>query len=279
MMALEVRTVVIAHTADRLTSLERLLNSMIVYPLRGWRLCLAAQGYDSAAVSRLKALPAARVLDFVHFTSELTGPHIAKTDLMDRYPSDVFVSLDDDMEMMEWTEYDTLAALARRPGVGFVQAHSGPSVSSIRRLRARYPEKQMDERALVCTGGGLVFGAATAALIQALPRAWYLFDDVEWPLAAYVAGRLNYRSWRSWAIHRTGRPGGRHTWFRQTVGATKPIPDAALVRFPRKPIVQADKLQLGERVGYPTGVTALAAEKHVAARKAAGWFVGDRVVR
>jgi len=267
------KTAIIVHTVDRLATLSKLLRSLLVHPLAGWRLCLMAQGYDAAAAARFRALPEARVLDNVHFTSALSGPHLARVELMDRYPSDTFLSLDDDMELLELSRYDTLVPLATTPGHGCVQAQFAFSPGIVSRMRARHPAKHLDEVPLVMTGGGMVLSGHTAEVIQRCPRVAYLFDDVAWSLASYLSGRRNFVSWDVWAVHLSGRPGGRNTWFKRTAGSTKVLPDPALVRFARKKqLTRADaSLRADEHVSWPTGVTPLARQMHEVARRSHGW--------
>lgn len=203
-----IKTLLLATVADRTDSCCTCLRTIRQF-LPDWSLAVVAQGHSAAQIEKMKQAYGGEAT-WVSLDRRI-GPHSAKVVGLNAVPdSDVFCSIDDDMEFLELTNLDPAAQKAIEPSVGFVSAGWMPHES---RIRPSLIVQKYVSQPIVYTGGGLVFARKIAQLVAALPDLPYFCDNTEWSVAAYIAGYSNYR-WRgSLAIHRVCGTGGRRAWI------------------------------------------------------------------
>lgn len=267
------KVAIIAHTADRLGMLTEMLASAAQHRcLNGWRVVLVAQGYQN--MQELKRVPHIDVCDEVIATFVKLGPHSARVRVLHANRADLYLSLDDDMVFLPESQFGAMEAKALEASTGFVAASNSTNASQAARHMPKLFAPVFREQRLVCTGGGLMFRDEVAQLVRDLPDRQYLFDDVEWPLAAYMKGHTNYRFFGSWAIHKAGRAGGRNGWFQQRA---KVLPDARFIRLRHDPSIKNPRLAEENRVAFPADadVTPEAQQLHTTNRQARGWATGE----
>ncbi len=141
---------------------------------------------------------------------EKMGCHGARVQLLrhlEKFDYDIFVNLDDDMELTRYTDYFLpIRKIASEPGTGFILTNWAKTYDL---LMAKVP-KMRDEfkkQTLVYNGGGMVYGKRVASLMSKLPIVKTAFDNA-WAMTAYVNGYTNYRFMGSLAVHRVCGRGG-----------------------------------------------------------------------
>lgn len=232
------KTFIIATTGDRAESLFRLLDSLLPWFMRGWEAVVVAQKYSKDAIAEIWKYPGVRVEPF----NTLIGAHSAKVWALTVAKSDIWCSLDDDMEAIPGlTDFDKMAELiCYNPSYGFI---SGNWAKTEKQARAKGAGGGLVKQKLVYTGGGLVFCDDVAEIIRGIPNEQYYFDDCLWAVCAYIHGYDNYRFRGSILVHRICTGGGRKTWKKENK-ATKVFPPKELltVRYGKKlPLICMDK--------------------------------------
>lgn len=179
--------------------------------LDGWRLMLVGQEFsDERKVEIANLVPSGSMLIWC---DEKIGMHNAKRIALqeiDSIASDyVVASIDDDMKFLPITNFDAMAELARRKGVGIV---SGNWVRSEKMLMSKKIKPEIVKQHIVYTAGGMIFDSVIARKIIELGKKDYWCDNTEWSLASYLNGYQNMRYLGSLAIHRILSSGGRKSW-------------------------------------------------------------------
>ena len=263
---------IIAHTVDRQGMLADLLASAKRYKcLDGWDIVLVGQGYDSASIANLRAMPNYNMLTHVYTLPKRIGPHSARMVGL-QHQADLYLSLDDDMVFSPETNFVAMEPHALAPGAGVVAASYNPtSLAMVAKMSAKYYADAIVEYRLVCTAGGLMFAPHVADILREMPNLPYLFDDIEWSLATYQRGYCNYVYFGSWAWHKAGRAGGRNGWFDKK---SKPLPDSSMLRL-RTRDLKNPQLSEDNRVAFPieSDVTKKARDLHKTNREALGFTV------
>lgn len=257
------KAAIITHTADRLPMLRTMLDQLARFgPLRGWEVYLVAQGYTRDTVAHLKALPSAGLITDALMMPARTGPHSAKVLALHKWSADVWLTLEDDMLLLPETDWSGALHLLEQPGAGFVTSGSSTSKWQANRDMAKVYRPRSMARALVSTGGGLLFTDETAQLVRDLPDCYYLFDDIEWSLAAYKSGRTNHKFFGSWLIHTEASTPGRGGF--KIVGKVLPDPELLPMQY------IGDS---GTQVAYPliSGLTLEAHRLNRTNKRARGW--------
>lgn len=126
---------------------------------------------------------------------------------------DFYINLDDDMELVEQTNYENAIRKAAEPGTGFVLTNWARS----RNILATKIPKMCDKfipQIMVYQGGGMVYSEKIARLIRALPIEKTMFDDI-WCITSYINGYTNYRYQGSLALHFICSSGGMRLFMRE----------------------------------------------------------------
>ena len=212
------KTFVIATIFDRLDGLKTILSSAFkFYP--NWGVVIVAQGYTSQQKHELNQFVFKKNVTCI-YKDELIGAHSAKVLALNEVESDIYCSLDDDMEITEKTDYDSIVERLVNDG------QSGIITSNWVKSRNMFDKKQTKDEfvksRLVFTGGGLLFRKDIADIIKGIPNEQYLFDDCLWAMYSYIHGYDNYRYQGSVSIHRVCTKGGRRTWIDK--GGKKVLP-------------------------------------------------------
>jgi hypothetical protein len=144
----------------------------------------------------------------VFITGEMEGCHGARVNLLRHIQGgyDVYINLDDDMELTEHTNYEPAIIKALEPSTGFVLTNWARTRGLMEKKIPRKREEFIRQN-LIYQGGGMVYCEKIAALMRELPAIKQTFDHA-WPLTAYINGYLNYRYMGSLAIHRVCGTGG-----------------------------------------------------------------------
>jgi len=137
---------------------------------------------------------------------EKLGCHGARVELLRRIRADMYVNLDDDMELCEHTDYANPIWKAGQRSTGFVLTNWARTRAL---MLAKVPRKRHEfiKQALVYQGGGMVYRDEVADLMRKLPAIKQTFDHA-WPLTAYINGFTNYRYMGSLAVHKVMGKGG-----------------------------------------------------------------------
>jgi hypothetical protein len=138
---------------------------------------------------------------------ELLGCHGARVHLLreaDKY--DIYINLDDDMLLTEYTSYNASINKALEKETGFVLTNWAKTESLMLRKVPKMKNKFV-KQALVYQGGGMVYSEKIAQVMRRLKPIKSTFDT-EWSLTSYLLGYTNYRYLGSLAIHMVCGVGG-----------------------------------------------------------------------
>lgn len=141
------------------------------------------------------------------------GARVTLLNLIDINNYDIFINLDDDMELVEQTDYEVSIQKAMEENVGFVLTNWARSekllLDKIPKMKDKF-EKQV----MVYQGGGMVYSRKIAQIMKELPKTHAMFDDI-WCISSYVNGYDNYRYLGSLAIHRVCAKGGMRAYMKE----------------------------------------------------------------
>ena len=236
-----IKTFLIATVQDRTDGLRTLLLSSQMYR-KEWRYVIVAQSYTDEDQRWLNEfVQQMRLNADIIYVDHGIGPGRAKRLGISRFKSDIWVSLDDDMEMIPGkTDYESMVSiLESRPEIGFLSANWA---KTLKQAEAKEIKDSLVKQAIVYTGGGMMFrGDVAETLLQEMPDEPWLFDNVAWSLAIYTSGYENYRYLGSVAIHRICTKGGRKRWVSQ---GTRKLPDRSLINV-RPAFNNAREMEIG----------------------------------
>lgn len=212
------KTFVIATIYDRLEGLKTILSSIFkFYP--EWDIVVVAQGYKDEQKKELELFTQNKNVNKI-YKDELIGAHSAKVLALEKFDSDIYCSLDDDMEITEKTNYNAIVEkLINDKQSGIITSNWVKSSSMYEKKETK---NEFVRSRLVFTGGGLLFRKDVAEIIKSIPNEQYLFDDCLWAMYSYINGYDNYRYQGSVSIHRVCTKGGRRTWIDK--GGKKVLP-------------------------------------------------------
>lgn len=145
---------------------------------------------------------------------ERMGCSGARIHLLKHLAYDVYVNLDDDMTLLDLTDYSAAITKAMEKDTGFVLTNWRKSEKLIEAARPKMANTFV-KQILIYQGGGMVYGEKIAKLIRQLPVEKTMFDDV-WPMTAYVNGYVNFRFLGSLALHYICSTGGMRSFMRET---------------------------------------------------------------
>lgn len=201
-------TFVIISVSERIDALNSLVRSIKAQPqMAGIDLNLLFQDPEDVAGQ----IEDKRAFRNIFIRPQKMGCHAARVELVRLLKYDFYINLDDDMELVEHTNYSRAIAKAMEPSTGFVLTNWA---KTRKLLDAKVPKMRPEfvRQVLVYQGGGMVYAEKIAALMRALPAIGQTFDHA-WPLTAYLNGYTNYRDLGSLAIHRVCGVGGMNSYL------------------------------------------------------------------
>lgn len=219
------KTFIVATLSNRIAGLKTLLTGISFY-YPDWNVSIVAQDYSNEQKNDMNAF--VKTLNNpikIEYKDEMIGAHSAKVIAINQVESDIYCSMDDDMEVIGLTNYEAIVdKLAKDKASGIITSNW---VKSETMLKNKEIKDEFVETKLVYTGGGLLFRKDVANIILSIPNEQYLFDDCLWALYAYINGYTNYRYRGSVAIHRICTVGGRRSWLKN--GKNKVLPPSDLM--------------------------------------------------
>lgn len=197
---------VLISVSDRIKELNFLVDNLRSFrKFDEYDLCLYFQDPGGVA-GQIKGRERYSILQVV---PEKQGCHAARVFLVRLVLAagyDLFVNMDDDMEVTEHTHYGLATIKASEPGTGFVLTNWARTMPLLLK-KVPLMEQKFVPQVLVYQGGGMVYTRKIAELMAALPTGKYTFDHA-WPLTAYINGYRNHRFLGSLAVHRVCAKGG-----------------------------------------------------------------------
>lgn len=225
---MKIKTFVVASTGDRFESIMLLLRSLDFYLLNGWNIIIVGQKYSADHLDEIKRFLSAYNGDNVVLNfDDYLGAHSAKVYALNNYKSDIWCSLDDDMELVAGlTNYGKIVSLLEQDkSIGFI---SGNWARTREWAIKKGIKDELIRQKLVYTGGGLLFRDDVADVVRSIPDEEYLFDDCLWAVYAYINGYDNYRYRGSVVAHKICAKGGRRTWLAVATNKKKLPPENIL---------------------------------------------------
>lgn len=226
------KTFVIISVSARVKELNDLLESIISYEkFNDFDICIMFQDPENVS-NKIKYRDR---ITHLFIRPELLGCHGARVYLLrdiEQFDYDVFVNLDDDMLLIEQTNYNSpIRKVTVEKDCGFVITNWGRNekltLAKIPRMREEYKPQ-----ILVYQGGGMVYNRNVAKIMRGLEPIKATFDT-EWPLTAYLRGYKNYRYMGSLAIHMI-RSGGGMSLFNSTNPETTTLKQFVMYRRSKK---------------------------------------------
>ncbi len=224
-----VKTFLVSTAGGRIDGFIKLINSLKRYAASGWGIRVLFQKYSDEdfekAESSLKEIFGENYS--TDRSDELTGGHLSRVYLLDKYDSDIWMLLDDDMEALPfYTNYDMMSAIVQKDkSIGLISGNWRRTEGMCKKVQKVNKILKQD---IVYTGGGLCFRNDVAEIIKAIPRKMYLFDNPLWSIYVYVAGYTNCRYMGSVAVHNICTKGGRRRWLSE-VSEEKSLPPSEYI--------------------------------------------------
>lgn len=144
---------------------------------------------------------------------ELLGCHGARVILLRHIVDyDIYINLDDDMLLTEFTSYKESIKKSLEKQTGFVLTNWAKTESLMLKKVPKMKDKFVSQ-ALVYQGGGMVYSEKIAQVMRKLKPIKSTFDT-EWSLTSYLLGYTNYRYLGSLAIHMVCGVGGMNEFMK-----------------------------------------------------------------
>ena len=203
-------TFVIVSVSDRVEQLNSLIESIMRFPkFDDYDICLCYQDYTGNA-DKIKYKDR---YAHIFIKPEKMGCNGARVYLLQQIEYDVYINLDDDMELIEQTNYDKAIVKAMMPTTGFVLTNWARSRSMLDKKIQNMSDTFIPQT-MVYQGGGMVYTEKVAKLIRKLPVEKTMFDDI-WCITTYVNGYTNYRYQGSLALHFVCSKGGMRAFMKE----------------------------------------------------------------
>lgn len=203
--------IVMVSISDRVESLNRFLESQAKY-IPNIPIFIHLQDPDE----RQRELKFPDILDVdMMVTNEPIGCHAARVLAQRKLKGqgfDSYINVDDDVTIMDTTNYQPAIEYAHEPGVGFVLTNWAPHQSVYEKRKPKMQDV-MKPQIMVYQGGGMAYGEPVAELMRELDPVPARYDDI-WPLTSYLNGYMNYRYSGSLTLHQTLRSGGMRGYMR-----------------------------------------------------------------
>ena len=249
---------------NRIDELRKMLLSMQRYK-SDWIFTIVAQAYTEADKQELRDFMAQLGFNAdLIFVDTGVGPARARRIALMERTADVWISLDDDMVITKETHFNKMVDIVTsRPDIGLLSINWAKTAEQVAQKGTL---EKLVKQNIVYTGGGLAFRDDWAKMFLATTedRLW-LFDNVAWSLASYVAGYDNYRYLGSSSVHRACAKGGRREWVYQK---SRVLPDQTLIRV-RPACNNKRQMELGNcwHICDSSDLTDKAKELHKIAKK------------
>lgn len=203
-------TFVIVSVSDRVEQLNSLMESIMRFKkFDSYDVCLCYQDYLGNA-DKIKYRDR---YAHIFIQPEKMGCNGARVFLLRNIKYDIYINLDDDMELVEQTNYTKAIIKCLEPQAGFVLTNWART----RKLLEEKIPKMQDKfipQTMVYQGGGMVYSEKIAMLIRKLPIEKTMFDDI-WCITPYINGYTNYRYLGSLALHFVCTKGGMRLFMQE----------------------------------------------------------------
>ena len=213
-------TFVIITVGERVKELVFLLESIYKYNrFNQYDVNIMFQGKHSDYLNLMKFvsqfnnyLPKSRIKN-VFYESKKLGCHTARLRLLKNIKYDTYINLDDDMLLVEQTDYSACIEKTKESNCGFVLTNWAKSNKA---LQTKIPKiKNIFKKQILCyNGGGMVYNNKIADLMRTLPEVPTKFDNA-WSLTTYINGYSNYAYKGSLALHYILRSDGMQQFNRE----------------------------------------------------------------
>lgn len=206
------KTFVIVSVSDRVNELNNLIKSILRFDrFKDYDINLCFQDYMSNSDEIMYRDRYANIF----MVPEKMGCNGARIYLLRQIAGqyDFYINLDDDMELVEQTNYEKAIKKAGERGTGFVLTNWARS----RKILESKIDKMCDKfipQIMVYQGGGMVYSEKIAEIIRKLPIQKTMFDDI-WCITTYINGYTNYRFQGSLALHFICSSGGMRLFMRE----------------------------------------------------------------
>ena len=201
------KTFIIVSVSDRIPQLNDLVQSILDNGFDDYAIALYLQDY----AGRADEIAHRERYQDIFVVPEKEGCHAARVHLLRKVKSDIYINLDDDMLLTQYTRYEGAIAKAMERGTGFVLTNWARTEKL---LMAKVPKmREAFLPQIMCyQGGGMVYSDKIAEIMRSLPAEKYRYDDL-WSLSAYINGYTNYAYKGSLAIHMVCTKGGMRSFM------------------------------------------------------------------
>lgn len=204
-------TFVIVSVSDRVNELNSLVESIMRFDkFNNYSLCLCFQDY----LGNSNLIKYRKRYDKIIIEPQKMGCNGARVHLLQNIQGyDFYINLDDDMELVEQTDYTRAIQKASEIGTGFVLTNWARSRKILQDKIPKMSDKFIPQ-IMVYQGGGMVYSEKIANLMRKLPVEKTMFDDI-WCITSYVNGYTNYRYQGSLALHFICSSGGMRLFMKE----------------------------------------------------------------
>lgn len=194
---------VIVSVSDRVEQLNGLIESIMNQDkFKDYEISLCYQDY----LGNQDKIKYRNRYSNIFIVPQKLGCNGARIFLLQKINYDIYINLDDDMLLVNETNYDRAIKKALKNSTGFVLTNWARSEKILENKKPKMCDKFV-KQIMIYQGGGMVYSNKIAELIRKLPIEKTRFDDI-WCLTAYINGYTNYRYLGSLALHFVCSKGG-----------------------------------------------------------------------
>lgn len=202
---------IIISVSDRVNALNKLIETIIAFDkFKDFDIWLMFQDYANT----IKDIKYHYRYKKILVSKTKLGCLGARLELLKQMPLDeydIFINMDDDMELTPYTNYDNAIKKALEPETGFVLTNWAKSEGWMLKKIPNIKNKFIPQ-IMVYQGGGMVYSRKIAKLMTEIPSTHAYYDDII-PITSYINGYMNYRDLSSLTIHRIAGKGGMRSYM------------------------------------------------------------------
>lgn len=196
-------------------SLFKLLKSIRqLNVIQDWDIYLYLQCYSNDERDKLRG-EYGDMIEGMLITNERVAPYVARRELMNHFPSDIYCLNDDDAVMLNMVNYETPVQFLLENRLAGMISTNWVRVNTEKMMARKRYEDVFVKQKLVNTGGGLIFRNDILKNFREDEIQPYLYDDIAFALQSYILGYDNYRYLGSIIEHNAVMKGGIKTLYKE----------------------------------------------------------------
>jgi hypothetical protein len=195
--------------------MKRFIQSFYKYGYnKEWSIVVQTQCYSNEDINLIKQVDIENKMT-IEISNERIAPYIGKVNLLKKYYSDIYCTMDDDCNFLSETKIDNAINFCLKKDVGIISCN-WIRFNTEKMMSKKTIEHKFIKQKIVFTGGGMLFKREVANKIVSYKIDKWLFDDVQFSINSYINGYENYRYLGSITEHNIVTKGGIKTLYNET---------------------------------------------------------------